>query len=63
MIEKSLLVYRRRLDQKKKQCITQKHQLKTAQEKKERTKDLLSVKTEKCNRALEKHENGHLLSL
>ena len=37
MIEKALLVYRRRLDkkkQKKKQCITQKHQLKNAQEKK-----------------------------
>ena len=37
MIEKALLVYRRRLDQKKnktKQCITQKHQLKNVQEKK-----------------------------
>ena len=39
MIEKALLVYRRRLDKKtnkqtkQKQCITQKHQLKNAQEK------------------------------
>ena len=42
MIEKALLVYRRRLDKKKqsktKQCITQNHELKNAQEKKKRRK-------------------------
>ena len=67
MIEKALLVYRRRLDKKKKtkQCITQNHQLRNAKKKKagkkkKRTvKELVSTKTVKCNREVEKHKNGH----
>ena len=68
MIEKALLVYRRRLDQKEKtkqnnalhKNTNSKMPKKKKREKKKRTvKELVSTKTVKGNRAVEKHKNGH----